>query len=306
MLQFSQCHSQDCTSVLRRYYMAELLHKNIIELGLVQIMGSQMRISTVASGSSGNCIYVGSDNTHILIDAGISKKRIETGLNANDVDINDIQGIFITHEHIDHINGLGVISRKYNIPIYATDLTIDAIKCNSKLGAINEELFCEIRADETFEIGDLKVKPFEISHDAVKPVAYRVECEDKAVAVATDMGKFDDYIISNLTNLDALVIEANHDVRMLLAGAYPYYLKQRILGDKGHLSNETSAKLINKILHDKLKYIMLGHLSKENNYEELAYETVKAEITMSDNQYKPGDFDIQVAKRDVNSLLYCV
>lgn len=269
-------------------------------------MSSQMRISTVASGSSGNCIYVGSDNTHILIDAGISKKRIETGLKSNDVDINDVQGIFITHEHIDHINGLGVVSRKYNIPIYATDLTIDAIKSNSKLGAIDEDLFCEIKADETFEIGDLLVKPFEISHDAVKPVAYRVECEDKAVAVATDMGKFDDYIISNLSDLDALVIEANHDVRMLLAGAYPYYLKQRILGDKGHLSNETSAKLIDRILNDKLKYIMLGHLSKENNYEELAYETVKAEIMMSESKYKPGDFDIQVAKRDVNSLLYCV
>lgn len=269
-------------------------------------MSSQMRISTVASGSSGNCIYVGSDNTHILIDAGISKKRIETGLKANDVDINDIQGIFITHEHIDHINGLGVVSRKYNIPIYATDLTIDAIKSNSKLGAINEDLFCEIKADETFEIGDLQVNPFEISHDAVKPVAYRVECGDKAVAVATDMGKFDDYIVSNLSNLDALVIEANHDVRMLLAGTYPYYLKQRILGDKGHLSNETSAKLIDKILNDKLKHIMLGHLSKENNYEELAYETVKAEIMMSESQYKPGDFDIQVARRDVNSVLYCV
>ena len=154
---------------------------------------------------------------------------------------------------------------KYNIPIYATDLTIDAIKSNSKLGAIDEDLFHEIKADETFEIGDLSVKPFEISHDAVKPVAYRVECEDKAVAVATDMGKFDDYIISNLSDLDALVIEANHDVRMLLAGAYPYYLKQRILGDKGHLSNYDSAKYLSKFIGEKTKYILLAHLSEENN-----------------------------------------
>ena len=199
-----------------------------------------MRISTVASGSSGNCIYVGSDNTHLLVDAGISKKRTETGLNANDIDMKDISGILITHEHIDHINGLGVISRKYEIPIYATPKTVEAIKSNNKLGHIPEELYVEIKADEHFNIGDIEVCPFSISHDAAEPVAYRFNEGGKSVAVATDMGKYDDYIVSNLKKLDALVIEANHDVRMLLAGAYPYYLKQRILGDRGHLSNEMS------------------------------------------------------------------
>lgn len=269
-------------------------------------MSAQMRLSTVASGSSGNCIYVGSEQTHILVDAGISKKRTEIGLMANDIDLKDISAILITHEHIDHINGLGVISRKYEIPIYATGKTIEEIKNNKKLGAIPEDLYVEIREDEHFSVGDLDICPFAISHDAVQPVAYRVNCGDKAVAVATDMGKYNDYIISNLEKLDALVIEANHDVRMLLAGIYPYYLKQRILGDRGHLSNEMSGRLINAILHDGLKHILLGHLSKENNYEELAYETVKTEISMSDNSYKAEDFDIRVAKRDSNSILFCV
>lgn len=265
-----------------------------------------MRISTVASGSSGNCVYVGSDNTHVLVDVGISGKRTELGLNANGISMKDISAILITHEHIDHINGLGVISRKYEIPIYTTKGTSDAIKKNTKLGKIPEDLYVNIEADSPFQIGDLEICPFNISHDAAQPVAYRFNKGDKSVAVATDMGKYDDYIVGHLKNLDALLIEANHDVRMLLAGAYPYYLKQRILGEKGHLSNETSGKLINDILHDGLKYILLGHLSKENNYEDLAYETVKSEIAVSDNEYKAEDFNITVAKRDAYSTLFCV
>lgn len=265
-----------------------------------------MRIATVASGSSGNCVYVGSDNTHVLVDVGISGKRTEMGLNANGISMKDISAILITHEHIDHINGLGVISRKYEIPIYTTEGTADAIRKNTKLGKIPEDLYVNIESDSPFYIGDLEVCPFNISHDAAQPVAYRFNKGNKSVAVATDMGKYDDYIVNNLSNLDALLIEANHDVRMLLAGTYPYYLKQRILGEKGHLSNETSGKLINDILHDGLKYIMLGHLSKENNYEDLAYETVKSEIAVSDNEYKAEDFNIMVAKRDAYSTLLCV
>jgi phosphoribosyl 1,2-cyclic phosphodiesterase len=265
-----------------------------------------MRISTVASGSSGNCVYVGSDNTHVLVDVGISGKRTEQGLNDNGISIKDISAILITHEHIDHINGLGVISRKYEIPIYTTKGTADAIKMNKKIGRIPDDLYVNIEADSPFNIGDLEVCPFNISHDAAQPVAYRFNNGSKSVAVATDMGKYDDYIVNNLKKLDAILIEANHDIRMLLAGAYPYYLKQRILGDRGHLSNEASGKLINDILHDGLKYILLGHLSKENNYEDLAYETVKSEIAISDNKYKADDFNITVAKRDVNSALFCV
>ena len=269
-------------------------------------MSNNIRMATVASGSSGNCIYVGSDNTHILIDAGVSKKRTETGLNNNDIDIRDISGIMITHEHIDHINGLGVITRKYEIPIYATAQTLDEIEKNKKIGEIPHGLYREITPDCHFNVGDLEVCPFSISHDAVNPVGYRINCDSKSVAVATDMGKYDDYIVSNLTGLDALVIEANHDVNMLLAGSYPYHLKQRILGDRGHLSNESSGRLINDILNDKIKKIILGHLSKENNFEDLSYQTVRSEIIMSENDYKADDFDIQVARRDVNSELVLV
>lgn len=269
-------------------------------------MSTQIRMASVASGSSGNCIYVGSDDTHILIDAGISKKKTEIGLNANNIDLKDISAIMITHEHIDHINGLGVISRKYEIPIYATEKTIIEIENNKKIGVIPQGLFHIVTEDEHFAVGDLDICPFKISHDAIQPVGYRVGCNGKSVAVATDMGKYDDYIIDNLSGLDAIVIEANHDVRMLLAGSYPYHLKQRILGDKGHLSNETSGRLINEILHDQMKHIMLGHLSKENNYDELAYETVRTEITLSENVYKADDFRITVAKRDVNSDLIVV
>ena len=269
-------------------------------------MSTQMRMASVASGSSGNCIYVGSDNTHILIDAGVSKKRTEVGLNANHIDIRDISAIMVTHEHIDHINGLGVISRKYEIPIYATAKTLIEIENNTKLGRIPEGLYREVKEYEPVDIGDLQIYPFKISHDAVQPVGYRINCRDKSVAVATDMGTYDDYIVSCLQGLDAIVIEANHDVRMLLAGSYPYYLKQRILGDRGHLSNEASGRLIDAILHDNMKYIMLGHLSRENNYEELAYETVRTEIMLSDNKYKADDFNISVAKRDINSELFAV
>ena len=119
-----------------------------------------------------------------------------------------------------------------------------------------------------------------------------------SVGIATDLGKYNDYIIENLQNLDALLLEANHDIRMLQVGRYPYYLKQRILGERGHLSNENAGRLLCRLLHDNMKSIFLGHLSRENNYEELAYETVCSEVTLGDNPYKSKDFRIQVAKRD--------
>lgn len=258
-----------------------------------------MRLYSIASGSSGNCIYVGDGDTHILIDAGISCKKIETALKENALTAGDIQGIFVTHEHSDHICGLGVLSRRYHIPIYATYETLEQIKGCKSLGEIDESLFRPIFANLDLQIGDLTIHPFSIPHDAANPVAYRVSSkDDKSVAVATDIGYFNDYIIENLKGLDAILIEANHDVHMLETGSYPYVLKQRILSNHGHLSNENSGKLLNRILSDKLKYILLGHLSKENNYEELAYETVRLEIAMGDSGYKAREIPIKVAKRD--------
>lgn len=257
-----------------------------------------MRMCSIASGSSGNCIYVGSDNTHLLVDTGISKKRIEEGLKKLEIKGEDLDGILVTHEHSDHIQGLGVFSRKYEIPIYATQGTIDGIWASSSLGKIPEGLLHLVVVDEAFTIGDITVDPFEISHDARQPSAYRMECGDKAAAVATDLGMYNEYIVKKLQGLDAILLEANHDIHMLEVGGYPYPLKQRIMGDKGHLSNELSGMLLCDILHDDLKYIVLGHLSKENNYARLAYETVKLEVTLGENPYKGEDLDMQVAKRD--------
>ena len=265
-----------------------------------------MRLCSIASGSSGNCIYVGSDCAHVLIDAGISGRRVEAGLNSLELTGRDLDGILITHEHSDHIKGLGVIARKYGIPIYATGGTVDAMVRSGSLGKIPEGIFREIREDEPFLIKDLVVNPFTIPHDAAQPVGYRLECGEHSVGIATDFGKYNEYIIENLQNLDALLLEANHDIRMLQVGRYPYCLKQRIMGDRGHLSNENAGQLLCRLLHDNLKAVFLGHLSKENNYEELAYETVCSEVTMGDNPYKSKDFKIQVAKRDYISEIETV
>lgn len=265
-----------------------------------------MRLVSIASGSSGNCIYVGSDNTHILVDAGISNKRIEQGLNEIGLKGSELHGIVITHEHSDHTKGLGVLARKHGVPIYGTRETLEEISGMKYLGEYPKELLVPILPEVQFRIGDLEVNPFSIDHDAANPVAYRIQWGKKSVAVATDMGHFDQYIIDHLQGLDALLIESNHDVNMLETGPYPYYLKRRILGDQGHLSNENAGRLLNSILHDNLKRVLLGHLSKENNYEKLAYETVKLEIDQSDSRYHAADFSIAVAKRDMISEIITV
>lgn len=260
-----------------------------------------LELCSIASGSSGNCICVGSDEAHVLIDAGISGKRIENGLNAIDLTSRDMNGILITHEHNDHIGGLGVMARRYGIPIYATGATIEAILNTSSVGKIDETLFHEITPEEHFMMGDLAVTPISISHDAADPVAYRIQNGSKSLAVVTDLGTYDEELVGRLQGLDALLLEANHDIHMLETGIYPYPLKRRILGDKGHLSNERSGQLLGELLHDDFGTVLLGHLSKENNYEELAYEAVRLEVTMGDNPYKAEDFPMYVAKRDTVS-----
>ncbi len=265
-----------------------------------------MRICSIASGSSGNCIYVGSDATHLLVDVGISGKRTEAGLKELGLTMKDIDGILITHEHADHIAGLGVLGRKYEIPVYATRGTIEAIKRNSSVGKIPDDVFCPIQADEKIMIKDLSCNPRRISHDAAEPVAYRISYGRKKVGIVTDLGNYNDYTVESLKGMDALLLEANHDVNMLQVGPYPYYLKQRILGDRGHLSNERAGQLLCDLLHENLQAVILGHLSKENNLPELAYEAVRVEVTMArmsekeDRQaveMKLSDFPLYVAAR---------
>lgn len=265
-----------------------------------------MRLLSIASGSSGNCIYVGSDATHILIDAGISAKRIEEGLNRLELTGRDLDGIFITHEHADHIGGLGVLMRKYQVPVYATRGTIRAMLENKALGKIEESLFRVVDADCKTIVKDMTVNPMRISHDAAEPVAYRVGYGSKRAAVCTDLGVYNDYTIESLRDMNVVLLEANHDIHMLQVGPYPYYLKQRILSDRGHLSNENAGRLLNRLLHDGLHTILLGHLSKENNLPELAYEAVRMEITLGDNPYRAEDFNIQVAKRSCPSEIISI
>ena len=262
-----------------------------------------MRITSIASGSSGNCIYVGTDATHLLVDVGISGKRILSGIEQLDLSIRDIDGILITHEHADHIYGLGVISRKYGIPIYATPKTKEAIMNCKNIGYIDKDLFVDVQADTKLSIKDITVNPMKISHDAADPVAYRFIHGKNRISVVTDLGTYTDYTVESLKNNDVLFLEANHDVNMLQVGPYPYYLKQRILGERGHLSNENAGSLLGKVLNDNMKAVFLGHLSKENNMPELAYESVRCEVNImqlrSDyDGIKISDIPIYVAKRD--------
>ncbi len=264
-----------------------------------------MELCSIASGSSGNCICVGSDDSHLLIDAGISGRRIEEGLHQLDLKCEELKGVLVTHEHIDHIAGLGVLARRYGLPIYATAGTKEAILRVKSLGKVDESLFRVVEPEVDFVIGDLTVEPIAISHDAAEPVAYRIRHGEKSAAVITDLGTYDDELVAKLQDLDVLLLEANHDVNMLQVGPYPYPLKQRILGDRGHLSNERSGHLLGQLLHDGFKAAVLGHLSKENNYAKLAYETVRLEILNGDNPYRGDDFPVYVAKRDTPSERIC-
>ena len=260
-----------------------------------------MRFTTIASGSSGNCTYIGSENTHILVDAGISKKRIEEGLGELDLSLRDINAIFVTHEHTDHIAAIRMILKKHDIPVYATGGTIEGIRESDKKGEIDFSEFVRVYADQPVTVGDMIINPMRISHDALEPCGYRIFCGGKKIGVATDLGCYDEYTVRSLEGSDALLLEANHDVRMLQTGPYPYRLKSRILGDKGHLSNDKSCELLLRLLHDGMKGVFLGHLSKENNMPELAYETVRVGIEMADNEYHGNDFNIMVAKRSALS-----
>ncbi|MBO4510803.1 MAG: MBL fold metallo-hydrolase [Lachnospiraceae bacterium] len=261
-----------------------------------------MEFCSIASGSSGNCIFVGTNEANILIDAGVSAKKICEALKGIDIDPSEIDGIFITHEHIDHIQGLQVFAKKYPTVIYATNKTLRAIR--SKFGPdFGGSTFEEIVPDIDFCLKDAIITPFAVSHDAADPVGYRVESEGKRFAVATDLGFFDDYIISNLKELDGLCLEANHDINMLMVGKYPYNLKQRVSGPKGHLSNDSAADLLCRIFCERLKYVLLIHLSKDNNYAELAYETVRAEL-LSRCPHK--ELKLDVAGRNTPSDIFSI
>lgn len=263
-----------------------------------------MRFLNIASGSSGNATYIGTEDTHILIDAGISRKRINDGLAKADVTLNDLDAILITHEHIDHISALGVLERTHPVPIYATRGTIEGILSCPMLGDYPKDLFVEIDPDVPFTVGDVSLQAFSISHDAADPVCYRFESGGRKGAIVTDLGMYDSDLADRLLGLDLLMLEANHDKRMLEVGPYPYPLKRRIMGERGHLSNEDAGGFLSRVLHDKMNQILLGHLSRENNTRELALLSVMTEIDGADVPYRGNDFPIITARHDQSTEVF--
>lgn len=233
----------------------------------------RLEFCTIASGSSGNCTYIGSDHTKILIDAGISGKKIEEGLAELKLTGEAIDALFITHEHADHIKGAGILSRRFDIPVFATAETWAAMEGTlGKIAPSNKRI---IYADEVCAVNDICVKPFAIPHDAAEPVGYTIFAGEKKITLATDIGHVTDTIRESIEGSDLLLLEANHDIEMLKRGSYPWHLKQRILGEKGHLSNGAAGELLAEVMSGKMKYVFLGHLSDENNDPHLAYETVE-------------------------------
>lgn len=253
-----------------------------------------LSLTPLFSGSSGNAILIRSEHTKILIDAGVSGKRIQEALLSIGENIQDIKGILITHEHSDHIQSAGVLSRKYDIPIYATQPTWAA--CCNKLGTVQTR-FTKVISKTDFYIDDLLIEPYEIPHDAADPVGYCVSHGTKKVAVATDLGHFSKSVEYRLHSCDLVLLEANHDIEMLSVGRYPYSLKQRIKSRHGHLSNDDAADAAVKLAAAGVSSILLGHLSKENNLEHLAYKTV-TDALMAQGITPGHDISLGLAFRD--------
>ncbi|MFZ7102877.1 MAG: MBL fold metallo-hydrolase [Peptococcaceae bacterium] len=251
-----------------------------------------MKICSLASGSSGNCYYIGTGETNILIDAGISGKRIVAGLENLGVRGTELDGIFVTHEHSDHIQSLGVLARKFNTPLYATGGTWKGM--TGKLGKVEADLCQTLHSKGSLEIGDINLEWFATSHDANEPVGYLVENENKFVGLATDTGILNKEMINALVNIDMLILEANHDEEMLFNGRYPQYLKKRIGSSLGHLSNVSAGQALVELAGERTKAVFLAHLSQENNRPGLALKTIGDIIT----EHKiAGGFELQVAPR---------
>ena len=261
----------------------------------------KLEISVLASGSSGNSVYVSSPEASLLIDAGLSGKDIEKRMKKVGVYPEELDGILITHEHNDHIKGAGVFSRRYDLPLYANEDTWNqSEKCLGKISTDNCKIF-----EGPFSLGNLDVEPFSISHDAADPVGYILSCQGQKIGVATDMGEFSEEHIQKLKGLDFLVLEANHDLEMLINGDYPSYLKRRIRSSHGHLSNDDTAALLPKLVDSNFPKILLAHLSRDNNIPEIAYITVKN--ALHNAGLKVGkDLHLDFTYRDKPTKLYQV
>ncbi|HSP46461.1 MAG TPA: MBL fold metallo-hydrolase [Clostridiaceae bacterium] len=236
-----------------------------------------MIFCSLYSGSSGNSIFTGSEKTKVLVDAGLTGKSIINAIENIGENPGELSGILVTHEHIDHVKGVGILSRKFNLPVFANAKTWEAmVRWIGPIDKANTRII-----DGAFTLGDLDISTFRVPHDSAACIGYTIRSGQKAVSVATDIGVFTDEILYGIRESDLILIESNHDIEMVKFGPYPYSLKRRILGELGHLSNADSGKAILEVLKTGKKKIVLGHLSGTNNVPELAYKTVENIIVES-------------------------
>lgn len=258
-----------------------------------------LKFCSLYSGSSGNCQFIKTEKTVILVDAGLSGKKIQQEMIKIGEDPEKIDAIFVTHEHIDHIQGAGVLSRRFDIPIYANEKTWSAM--NPIIGDIKSHNIKIISEDA--EVGDIFVQSFNISHDAASPVGYNIYHKNKKISMVTDTGCINANIIKSITDADLLLVESNHDEDMVLIGPYPWPLKRRVLGEFGHMSNDTAGNLITKAIKKGTEIVLLGHLSKENNFPQLAYKTVENILIENGIDVNPG-VCLDMTYRDRSSNIY--
>ncbi|MED1471491.1 MBL fold metallo-hydrolase [Bacillus salipaludis] len=231
-----------------------------------------LRYSILASGSTGNALYVESDEHSFLVDAGFSGKQMESLFGQIDRDISKLSGIFVTHEHSDHIKGVGVLARKYKLPVYANEKTWRAM--DGLVGEIPTEQKFVFNMETVKNFGAVEIESFGVSHDAAEPMFYVFHHSDKKLVLITDTGYVSDRMKGIITNADAYIFESNHDVQMLRMGRYPWNIKRRILSDVGHVSNEDAAVAMSEVIGDKTRRVYLAHLSLDNNMKDLARMSV--------------------------------
>lgn len=243
-----------------------------------------LRFSVLASGSTGNAFYIESGEEKILVDAGLSGKKIEGLFEQVNINPSELSRILVTHEHSDHIKGLGIMARRYNLPIYANEKTWKAME--GQLGKLSVDQKYHFNMEETKSFGKLDVESFAVSHDAADPMFYTFHQEGKKVALVTDLGYVSERIKKTVEGADAYIFESNHDVSMLRMGRYPWNVKRRILGDSGHVSNEDCALALTDIVTDRTKRVYLAHLSMDNNMKDLAQMSVKS--VLEDRGFEVG------------------
>ena len=263
----------------------------------------ELRFAPLFSGSSGNAVYVGCDETHLLVDAGVAGARVGQALAGIGVDPAGLSGILVTHEHVDHIRGIGVLSRKYDLPIYATPGTWAVME--GKIGAIAGKNVRMVDPGVNFFLGPMEILAFSTPHDAADPVGYAFELDTARFALATDIGCVRDSWLKYVLGADAVLLESNYDPDMLKAGPYPYDLKKRILSRRGHLSNDDAGAAAASLVKAGAKQIVLGHLSKENNFPELALRCAEVSL-MAEGIQMGQDVDVCVALRDATTGIFSV